>query len=141
MNTTTVLMVALVMCAGAAHAAAEGPSISVTNHQKGSTRRVEIVIQDPVAARPADEAAPAELPEAGPITAPDGGAITGSLITGGKAYAVTEKKLLTVGEKVKGLTITQVTLDRVTLSRGAHTYELDVESGDWSMAATGFATE
>ena len=45
MNTTTTLMMALVMCAGAAHAAAEGPSISVTNSQKGSTRRVEIVME------------------------------------------------------------------------------------------------
>lgn len=138
MNTTTTLMMALVMMVGAAHAAAEGPSISVTNERKGATRRVEIVIQDPVA-ESTGETAPAALPEAGPIAAPDGGAITGSLITGGKAYAVTEKKLLTVGEKVRGLTITEITLDRVTLSRGARTYELDVANGEWSNAAASTA--
>ena len=131
MNTTTILM-ALVLCAGAAHAAADGPSISVTNERKGATRRVEIVIQDPVVQ---GEIPSAALPEAAPLTPPDGGQIQGSLIAGGKYYAVTEKRLISVGDKIAGHTVTQVTLDHVTISSGARTYELDVTTGEWSSAA------
>lgn len=136
MNKITGMLMALVLTAGAVHADS-GPTISVTNAQKGGTRRVEIIIQDPIST---SEIAPTSIPEAvQPLTPPDGGAIQGTMVTGGKYYAVTEKRMLTAGDKIAGHTVTQVRLDHVTISRGARTYELDCNTGEWALASANVA--
>lgn len=132
------VLAALVLALDVQAACAQAPSISVSNQQARGTRRVEIVIQDPVNA---SETASEALPVSDLLsTPPDGGQIQGTLISGNKRYAVTNTRMLAVGDRIAGHTVAQISLDRVTISRGAHTYELDLTTGQWS-AATGSVAE
>ena len=60
--------------------------------------------------------------------APDGGAIDGTLIAGGQRYVVMTKKLLTIGDEIRGLRIVDITLDLVRLAGGARAYNLDLDT-------------
>lgn len=134
MNTTKMglVLVALVVALDVQPASAQSPSISVSNQQSRGTRRVEIVIQDPVNA---SETQPVEMPAAAQaLTPPDGGQIQGTMISGGKRYAVTPSRMLAVGDTVAGHTVAQISLDQVVISRGARTYELSLTSGEWTLA-------
>lgn len=135
MNTARMGLVlgALMLVLDLQAASAQSPSITVSNQQSKGTRRVEIVILDPVNAVET-------APEAGTLSAaPDDGQILGTLIARGKRYVVTETRMLAVGDTVAGHTVAQVSLGHVVISRGARTYELDLTTGTWSAVAVSTA--
>lgn len=84
------------------------------------------VVLDPVQLAPV-----AERVEA-PIITPDGGAIQGTLISKGRYYAVTPRGMAQVGDPIGNCRIASVSLDRVVLTAGTRSFELDVTAGVWS---------
>jgi hypothetical protein len=108
---------------------AEAQTAPISTIPSGSqSRRLEIVIQDPAAQAPI--VTPAE-PDKGPLPV----AIVGTMISAGKRFAVTESRLLAVGDVVGTYRITEITLDRVACTSGATKRELDMRSGLWSSGA------
>ena len=126
------LIVVAALCAATA-AAAQSPSISVKNQTRPGSRRVEIIIQDPIVVGENGTAAAGATTET--FTPPDGGQIQGTMLSGGKAYAITATKMLGVGDSILGHRITEITLDRVVVAQGAHSYALDPATGEWTAAA------
>ena len=127
-KTLTKLLALLVLTIPSA--LAQSPSITVKNQDGPSGRRLEIVVLE--TSRMVRESPGEAIADAGPVS-PDGGQIVGTTIAGGKRYAITQDKLLAVGDKLGGHRITAVSLDRVTMSAGAHAYTLDVHTGEWTV--------
>jgi hypothetical protein len=137
MNTTMKiakgLLVLVVAAASLTEARAQSPNVIVNNKVSNGHRRLEVIVEDTATPRFSEEA-PEGIP-AVVLTAPDGGQIKGTLIKDGKQFAVTETRLLGVGDTIRGFKVVEVTLDSVRLSGTAHTYELDLASGQWTSGA------
>jgi len=130
MNARAAGVLALVIAAMFASAAcAQAPNIVVKNQMHHGARTLSIVVEEP-APRIEDTEAQGLPPVV--LTPPDGGAIQGTMLVGGKQYAVTANRNLGVGEMVRGMRIVEITLDHVRLAGSARVYELDLATMQWT---------
>lgn len=127
------LMVLVVAAASLSDACAQSPNVIVNNKVSNGQRRLEVIVEDSATPK-FSESAPEGIPSV-VLTPPDGGQIKGTLLQGGKQYAVTETRLLGVGDTIRGFKVVEVTIDTVRLAGTAHSYELDLTSGQWSAGA------
>ena len=130
MNTTkmSALVLVVAMSLGAAVARAQTPNIVVQNKVHNGNRQISITVEDP-----APRTAEAEHTIPGVvISAPDGGEIQGTMLVGARRYAVTDRRMLSIGDTVRGFRVTEISLDHVRVAGSARTYELDLESMTWT---------